>query len=30
MVYTCDECGMPRGKKTCHTCQLFDVKAKLS
>jgi len=30
MVYQCEECGMPRGKHICHTCQLFDVRAKLS
>lgn len=30
MIYTCDECGMLRGKKTCHTCELFDIRKKLS
>jgi hypothetical protein len=30
MIYTCEKCGMLRGKTNCNTCQLFDIRIKLS
>lgn len=28
MIFRCEDCGMLRGRKTCHTCELFEQKAK--
>jgi hypothetical protein len=30
MIYKCEKCGHVRGRKTCHTCNLFTLKGLMS